>query len=71
MEDEKITNAVNTLADAIGEQEPRAAEALGAALFLVERFLTDLGRLANAMEKLSDCADGVHPSAFRVIRQDS
>lgn len=27
-------------------------------------------RIADALEKLAACADGIHPSAFRVIKQD-
>jgi hypothetical protein len=27
-------------------------------------------RIADALERISQCADGVHPSAFRVFRQD-
>lgn len=26
-----------------------------------------LKRIADALEKVSDCADGIHPSAFRVV----
>lgn len=26
-------------------------------------------RIADALEKLAACADGVHPSAFRIIKQ--
>ena len=29
-----------------------------------------LKRIADALERISACADGIHPSAFRVVRQD-
>lgn len=32
-------------------------------------FFADVGRIADAAEKVAECADGVHPSAFRVIPQ--
>jgi hypothetical protein len=28
-----------------------------------------LKRIADALERISECADGVHPSAFRIIKQ--
>lgn len=28
-----------------------------------------LKRIADALERIGECADGVHPSAFRVTRQ--
>lgn len=28
-----------------------------------------LKRIADAVERIGECADGVHPSAFRVIEQ--
>lgn len=28
-----------------------------------------LKRIADALERISECADGIHPSAFRVVNQ--
>jgi hypothetical protein len=47
------------------EQNDALAE--GIELFFV--FLADVSRIADAAQRIGECADGVHPSAFRTFPQ--
>ena len=48
--DPRIKNAIDLIGKAIGEQDAAKADLAGAALFLVERVVTDVNRIANALE---------------------
>lgn len=65
-------NIKHCVAVAMSGLQPSKAEqnaALSEGVDLLFDFLADVKRIANAAEKLGECADGVHPSAFRTVAQ--
>lgn len=70
MKGDKLKLAIASSLAGIEPTKKEQGEALAEAVDMLLGVATDIGRIADALEKLSECADGVHPSAFRVIKQD-
>ena len=69
MRGEAIRAAVAKAATNDKPSDEEIGLALAEGVDLLLGFFADVGRLAEAAEKVAECADGVHPSAFRVIPQ--
>lgn len=53
-EQRMIKEAVSAIAKGLGEQKVGIAEAIGGGLYLVERTAANVGRIADALERIAD-----------------